>query len=202
MTSAELPVLLLTYFETYQHLIIPGLIFFITIVPVPVPEDILLISFGFLAAKNNQNLTIIILLSFFSVILSDLFLYYFGVALEKFALAKSENFFLSKKIKKGMFYFNSFGSPIIFIARFVFGMRSAVFITSGLLNFKLKKFIILNSLAGIIQIPLLISLGLIYSNKIDLIIYYIIRNKNYLTFISLFIIISIFIFQFLKFYFF
>ncbi|HPG31423.1 MAG TPA: VTT domain-containing protein [bacterium] len=184
MNSADLPVLLLQYFYSYHFFIIPVLIFFITVVPVPVPEDILLISFGFLAGKIDKPLFLIAFISYVSVIISDLFLYYSGAAVKKLTRIKFGQTIFFKKIEKGIKYYNSIGTPIIFIARFIFGLRSAVFIASGFMNFSVKKFIIFNSAAGLIQIPLLICIGYFFSDKIEIIISFINSNKLSLTVLS------------------
>ena len=191
MNSADLPVLLIQYFNSYHFFIIPILIFFITVVPVPVPEDILLISFGFLAGKIEKSLFLIAFISYISVIISDLFLYYLGAAVKKMALMKFGQSIFYKKIEKGIKYYNLIGTPIIFIARFVFGLRSAVFIASGFMNYNVKKFFLLNSAAGFIQIPLLICIGYFFSNKIEFIISFINSNKLYLTLLSGIILSSI-----------
>ncbi len=149
------------YFSKYALLIIPFVIFFITVVPMPVPEDLFLLLFGFLAKRSNINLTMIIIVSYIMVQLSDLLLYYAGSISEVYLRKKlfSKLFFIKKKISVGSVYFSKYGVITIIIARFTFLLRSSVYLAAGFLKYNKRKFIIINGAAGIIQTPLLIFIG-------------------------------------------
>lgn len=153
--------LLAEYYKNYKYFIIPVVIFFITVVPVPFPEDMFILIFGLLAKRLNDSPAPIIFFSFITVQASDLLLYYIGAGALKISEKRNLLYsdFIKKKIEKGSLYFNKYGAPIILAARFTFLLRSSVYLSAGYLKYNTKKFIILNGIAGMIQTPLIIMIG-------------------------------------------
>ena len=92
---------------------------------------------------------------------SDLLLYYIGKRTLKATsgLRIFNSHFVRTKIEKGSYYFTKYGAPVVFAARFIFLLRSSVYLAAGYLKFSRRKFIILNGIAGIIQTPLIIFIG-------------------------------------------
>ena len=155
---------LLYYYSHYQLLIVPAAFVFITIMPMPVPEDAFIFLFGLLAAQTGNNngyyIFFTFILVFLSVLFSDICLFYFGRLL-KIGTNKIiiNNVFFKTKLEKGVKYYNRFGSYAVFIGRCVFGIRSSIFIASGFLEMPLWKFTFFNALAGCLHITLIFFVG-------------------------------------------
>ncbi|HPP88493.1 MAG TPA: hypothetical protein PLM75_11600 [bacterium] len=163
----ELLKILTEYFSKYHYFIIPAIIYFITIVPVPFPEELFVFGFGYLAHISNYPITIIWLLTFFSVQTSDWLLYYFGFLAQNFSISFfSESKFIKWKLNKGIHYYNKFGVYVVIIARFFFGIRSAVFMASGFMLYPFKKFLYYNFFAGLAHTTFFIFCGYWFSAEL------------------------------------
>lgn len=168
-----------------NYLSIPFVIFFITVVPVPFPEDFVTIAVGYLSYNNYFNYYIAFPILFVSIIISDTFLYFLGSVSEKIILKNINKNYISiiinkDKLNKGIFFMNKFGMAAIFLARFIFGLRSVTFIACGFLEVGFKKFIFINLFAGLFQISLLFFAGYYFHGKIDVILNLLAIEKKFL----------------------
>jgi membrane protein DedA with SNARE-associated domain len=64
-------------------------------------------------------------------------------------------------------YFRKFGSKVIFVARFLPGLRFSIFLSAGTLRLRPSVFLIYDSLAALISVPALVYLAWIFGEHID-----------------------------------
>jgi membrane protein DedA with SNARE-associated domain len=99
---------------------------------------------------------------------------------------------LIEKIEK---IFGKWGKAIVFFGRFGAGLRSPIFFTCGLSKFPYQLFLLFDTLAALVSVPLFIYLGIFLSDHIYKALSVLISFKKKLIFV---IIIGILLFLLIK----
>lgn len=122
----------------------------------PMPEDIILVSAGFLAAENNFPLLSCMILMYFGIMIGDSLIFtggrLFGGRLVKFIVREERR----EKVQE---LFRKYGVGVIFIARFLPGLRTPIFFTAGTLHYSPLRFVIMDGVAALISAPFFVWLG-------------------------------------------
>jgi len=124
----------------------------------PLPEDVVLITGGYLAYSGYMDITIFLPLALAGVLVGDSSVFMIG---KKTGDSILNHRFLSKFIKpfhirKAKAVIEKYHDRIFFLARFFPGFRSAIFYTGGALKTKFLKFFLYDSLAALISVPVLV----------------------------------------------
>ena len=136
---------------------------------VPIPEDITLVSAGILAGVGNISLPGAILVGFFGVMFGDAFLYTLGriygrkvleAPLVRNILTPQRVLLAEQKVLENSKF-------ICFTARFLPGLRSPVFLMSGVLGVRPAVFYGLDGLAALISVPFWVIVGWGFGQNID-----------------------------------
>jgi membrane protein DedA with SNARE-associated domain len=135
----------------------------------PIPEDVSLISAGYLAHRGVVNLHTVFLVCFASVLGGDCIAFtlgrLFGSRLLDSRLAR--RFFRPRKQIRVRAYFRKYGSKVIFIARFLPGLRFSIYLSAGTLRVRPSVFITYDSLAALVSVPALVYLAWAFGEHID-----------------------------------
>ena len=135
----------------------------------PIPEDVSLISAGYLAHLGIVNPHKVFAVCFLAVLGGDCIAFalgrLFGSRLLDSRLAR--RFFRPRKQIRVRAYFRKFGSKVIFIARFLPGLRFSIFLSAGTLRVRPSVFITYDSLAALVSVPALIYLSWGFGAHID-----------------------------------
>ena len=135
----------------------------------PIPEDVSLISAGYLAHLGILNVHKVFLVCFAAVLGGDCLAFtlgrLFGSRLLDSRLA--QRFFRPRKQIRVRAYFRKFGSKVIFIARFLPGLRFSIFLSAGTLRVRPSIFLIYDALAALVSVPALVYLAWIFGEHID-----------------------------------
>ena len=135
----------------------------------PIPEDVSLISAGYLAHLGIVNPHKVFVVCFLAVLGGDCIAFalgrLFGSRLLDSRLAR--RFFRPRKQIRVRAYFRKFGSKVIFIARFLPGLRFSIFLSAGTLRVRPSVFITYDSLAALVSVPALIYLSWGFGAHID-----------------------------------
>ncbi len=181
-----------TYLAIFLFLILCGLGF-------PVPEEVLLVIAGYVAYKGLTSLYLIGPISFAGVIGGDLILFLIGKGwsggVREYKIVKriiGDTGF--DKIKQ---FYHKHGNKAIVIARFISGLRVAVFLSAGVMGIKMKKFLTIDALAGLVSVPIWIGAGYFMGGNIDLILRYA-KDFGYLFLIALPFIVTIIVVLYLR----
>lgn len=128
---------------------------------IPVPEDITLLVAGLLAANEKITLIGAMIAGFLGVLSGDMVLFSMGRKYGKrvFQLPGLRRIFTPPRILMAEQKIRSNGPFICFIARFLPGLRSAIFATSGALGVRLSMFVLLDGLAALLSVPLWVYVG-------------------------------------------
>ena len=151
----------LTFFIGYYSYFAVFIFLFSLSFALPISEEAALIIVGYLTNEHIIVFPYSILIAFLGILSGDLFLFF----LAKFAggyLLRSR--FFSRLVKpetvdKGKKFIEKNGPRIIFVSRFVVGIRASMMIAAGFLHMDVKKFLLFDSLAAVIFIPFYIIVG-------------------------------------------
>lgn len=144
----------LPYIGLFSVLLVAGL-------GVPLPEDIPLLAAGWLVHKGHANLYAMIAVGMVGVLTGDLMLFSMG---RKYGEHITEHRLLRRVASPALLaraerLFAQHGAKIIFVARFMPGLRSVLFLTAGIFRVRRLKFILIDGSAALASVPLLIWLG-------------------------------------------
>jgi len=152
-----------SYFGIFGFLILCGL-------GVPIPEDIILFTSGYLIYKGYLNYPLSVVVATVGIIGGDSIIFFVG---KKFGrrMLRQKKFFLKiitlKRLLKAKRFFRKHGNKAIFLGRFLPGLRAPLFFTSGLLNIRPMVFITLDFFAALISVPLFIYLAYYFGAEIS-----------------------------------
>ena len=144
-------------------------VLFICGLGVPIPEDITLISAGILAALGKISFTGALIVGFIGVMLGDAFLFFVGriYGRKVFKWPMIRTFATPERIKKAEVRIQSNARFICFVARFLPGLRSVVFLTAGTMGIRPIVFFTQDGLAALLSVPLWVWFGWFFGNNID-----------------------------------
>ena len=154
------------------HFIYAGLflILFIAGVGLPIPEEITLITAGFLVYLEIIQFYPTLITIFIGVLFGDLVVYSIGRKWGQGILTHRflRRFFYESRLERVRQFFREHGNKTIFIARFISGLRVAAFLAAGSMGMKPSRVLMYDFLAALFYVPLLILLGYYFGGKIHL----------------------------------
>ncbi len=182
------------HFISFGLLMLAGLNF-------PVSEDLVfIISASISATIIPENKYMIFAGCYLGAFLSDIVAYLLG----RYALPLlfKTRLFNRKSTRKRIvlieFYFNKYGGLALFVGRFIpFGIRNMLFLTAGMVKFRLLKFIAVDLSALTITSTVLFYLGYKFGENIDTVLHYV-KNYKTIAFIVLAIIVFALIFKIIR----
>jgi membrane protein DedA with SNARE-associated domain len=135
----------------------------------PIPEDISLISAGYLAHLGMVNVHVVLVVCFAAVLGGDTIAFSIGRQFGTKILASKfgHRYFNPRRQRRVRAYFRRYGSKVIFIARFLPGLRFSIFLSAGMLHVRPYVFIVYDSLAALLSVPFLIYSAWYFGDQID-----------------------------------
>ena len=127
----------------------------------PVPEDVVLVSAGALGEMDEREWRDVSLLMYAGVMIGDSTIFlagrYFGARLH--TSRWFQRYFSAKKQAKVENLFERYHSWVLFVGRFLPGLRAPIFFTAGSTRVKFWKFFLFDGLAALISVPFFVWLG-------------------------------------------
>lgn len=135
----------------------------------PIPEDISLISAGYMAHLGVLNVHAAFAVCFSSVLAGDMVAFTLGRRVGPHALRSRflRRVFTPSKQERARDYFDRYGSKVIFVARFLPGLRFTIFFSAGSLGFRPLAFFACDALAAALSVPALVYLAWHFGEDID-----------------------------------
>lgn len=151
-----------SYFVVFLVLLISGF-------GIPIPEDITLVTGGILAGQGFAELHWMLLVSMLGVLVGDSTMYFlgytFGVKILRFRLLRKV--LTAKRIQRVRLRFEDNSTSVLFIARFLPGLRAAIYLFSGITRkVSYSKFIAIDFAAAFISVPVWIGLGYVFGDNL------------------------------------
>ena len=128
----------------------------------PLPEDITLVAGGVIAGLGYANVHAMFALAMFGVLLGDagIFLlgHHYGARMLKWRLVA--HVLTPARYAKVQDKFARYGNRMLFIARFLPGMRTTVYVIAGTSHrVSFTRFLLIDGLAALISVPFWVYLG-------------------------------------------
>lgn len=137
---------------------------------VPIPEDVSLVAGGIIAGLGHADLRLMIVIGLAGVMVGDsvMFLlgHHFGPRVRK--LPWIARVLTPRRYARVQEKFDRYGNRMLFFARFLPGLRAAVFLTAGMTHrVSYWRFVALDGLAALISVPCWIWLGYFGAERRD-----------------------------------
>ena len=131
---------------------------------VPIPEDITLVSGGVIAGlyPESVNSHLMLLVSMIGVLVGDSCMYWlgriYGTRILRFRPMRK--IVTLKRLKMVRDKFAQYGNRVLFVARFLPGLRAPVYMVSGITHrVSYTRFVLIDFCAAIISVPIWVYLG-------------------------------------------
>lgn len=151
-----------SYFVMFGVLLLCGFGF-------PMPEDVVLISGGILSARGITHFWLVNAICMAGVLVGDGTIYYlgrrYGPSVKKLRLVRK---LMSDSVDQRVAQiFSRHGDRVIFMARFMPGLRTPIFLTSGTYQVPAWKFFALDGFAALISVPLWVWVGRVFGENLE-----------------------------------
>ena len=140
-------------------------VFFVLVIcgfGVPIPEDLTLVTGGVISGLGYTNVHIMVLVGMLGVLAGDGFMFVAGrVWGDKILKFKPiARVMTPKRYAQVQEKFDKYGNWVLFVARFLPGLRTAIYVSAGISRkVSYLRFILMDGLAALISVPLWIYLG-------------------------------------------
>lgn len=129
---------------------------------VPIPEDITLVAGGVICGLGSLNVHLMVATGMAGVLIGDSLMYlaghHFGYRLLQFK--PIARILTPERYSQVQEKFDKYGNWVLFVARFLPGLRTPIFITAGISrNISYMRFVVMDGLAALISVPLWVYLG-------------------------------------------
>jgi membrane protein DedA with SNARE-associated domain len=148
---------------------------------IPLPEDITLVAGGVIAGLGYANVHIMVAVTMVGVLLGDAAMFLLGHHYGEHMLQWKPIALLMppRRYAKMQEKFERYGNRLMFFARFLPGMRTAVYITAGATHrVSFWRFLLLDGFAALISVPLWVYLGYFGANRRDWLLMWIHRGQS------------------------
>ncbi|HEX7500818.1 MAG TPA: DedA family protein [Polyangia bacterium] len=135
----------------------------------PIPEDISLIAGGYLAHLGTVDVHKMFLVCFVAVLGGDSLAFGLGRGFGTKLLASrfTHRYFTPRRQRRVRAYFRSYGSKVVFVARFLPGLRFSIFLSAGMLHVRPHVFLLYDSMAALLSVPFLVYTAWFFGDQID-----------------------------------
>ena len=147
---------------------------------VPIPEDITLVAGGVISGLGHSNVHAMFGVGMAGVLVGDCIMFLIGRHYGERALSIRWVAFLLTPERRAQVHqkFERYGIRLLFIARFLPGLRSPIFIVAGWSRrVSVTKFLLLDGLAALISVPFWVYLGYYGADNRDWLLHWIKRGK-------------------------
>jgi membrane protein DedA with SNARE-associated domain len=135
----------------------------------PLPEDVVLISGGILSARGVCNFWVTTFICLAGVLVGDGVVFFagrrYGAHVKTSWLFR--RLFTERVDSKISGIFAKYGDKVVFLGRFMPGLRMPIFLTAGTYKLSPAKFFALDGLAALISVPLWVWVGFIFGDNFE-----------------------------------
>lgn len=135
----------------------------------PLPEDITLVAAGILAARNIIDFNSAVALCMVGVLLGDGIV--FGLGSRYGTRLRNTKFFSiiipERRDAAVKAVLQKYGDKVIFMARFMPGLRTPIFFATGSYHVSFWKFLFLDGFAALISVPLWVYVGFLFGSNLE-----------------------------------
>ena len=129
---------------------------------IPIPEDISLVAGGIIAGLGYADVRVMCAVGLAGVLVGDSVMFLIGhhLGVRAMRLRWVAHLLTPRRYARVQEKFERFGNRLMFVARFLPGLRTAVFLTAGMTHrVSFLRFLVLDGLAALISVPAWVYLG-------------------------------------------
>lgn len=148
---------------------------------IPIPEDITLVAGGVIAGLGYANVHVMCAVGIAGALGGDALMFLIGRHLGSRALRLRWVALLltPRRYARVQSKFSRYGSRLMFVARFLPGLRSPIFLTAGMTRrVSFTRFILLDGFAALISVPIWVYLGYYGAQNHDWLLLWLKRGKT------------------------
>lgn len=137
---------------------------------IPIPEDITLVTGGVISGLGYTNVHVMVVVGMLGVLVGDGLMFTAGrVWGDKILQVKFvAKIMTPKRYQQVQEKFDKYGNWVLFVARFLPGLRTPIYITAGISRrVSFMRFLLMDGFAALISVPLWIYLGDYGAGKTD-----------------------------------
>jgi membrane protein DedA with SNARE-associated domain len=136
-------------------------------VGVPVPEDIAMLTAGYLCHEGYANPAVMVPVAVVGLLCGDMFIYALGRHWGADLLAHrwTRRLATASRVKALQRRFLDHQIKTVVVGRFLPGLRSLVFLTAGAVRMSPWKFLLANGSAALVSAPAFIALGYLFTRS-------------------------------------
>lgn len=167
----------------------------------PIPEDITLIAGGVICGLAAHMLSVhtMLAISLLGVLVGDGAMFMLGrlVGPRVKTLPLLRRVFTEKIYKKMQDKVHHYGNRILFVSRFLPGLRAPIFITAGISRkVPYWKFLLMDGSAALISVPIWVYAGYYFAHDLDSLIHWVKKSEHFViggvvAFVVLWLLISL-----------
>lgn len=153
--------LLLSFFTDYGYLAV-FIVLLLCGFGLPVPEDITLVAGGIISGLGYANVHVMFALGMAGVLLGDGTMFTIGRCYGKkvMSIRPIARILTPRRFAMVQEKFSRYGNWVLFVARFLPGLRSPIFITAGMSRrISYWQFLLMDGFAALISVPIWVYLG-------------------------------------------
>jgi membrane protein DedA with SNARE-associated domain len=149
------------------------LVLFVAGLGAPIPEEAPILAAGILASQQVIRWWLALLVCFVGVLSGDIVLYWIGHHWGEHILDwRFTRFVLTPAREKVLIEkYHQHGIKIVFAARFVAGFRAAAFLTAGIVRIPFWKFLLVDTVAALVGVPLGFSVAYLFTDQLPAILH-------------------------------
>lgn len=163
------------FFTDYGYIAVFGILILCGF-GLPVPEDITLVSGGVISGLDYTNVHVMCVVGLAGVLIGDSVMFLagrlFGYRIQRIRLFR--RILSPRRFSQIQRKFKQYGLGLLFVARFLPGLRSPIFLVSGMSRrVSFLTFILMDGFAALISVPVWIYLGFFFADNLDLLMEYV-----------------------------
>lgn len=166
---------LVSFFTDYGYAAVFGILVLCGF-GLPVPEDISLVAGGIISGLGFTNHHVMVVVGMIGVLIGDSSMFLlgrvFGYRIQKIKFFRK--ILSPRRFSHIQKQFKQYGLGLLFVARFLPGLRSPIFLVAGMSRrVSYITFIAMDGLAALISVPVWVYLGYFFADNIDLLMEYV-----------------------------
>jgi membrane protein DedA with SNARE-associated domain len=163
------------------------LVLFLAGLGVPIPEEVPILASGVLAREGVVRWWLTVPVCLVGVLSGDVLLYWVGRHWGERVLAwRVVRYVMSRQREESLKdLYKRHGVKIIFTARHVMGLRSAAFLTAGIVRIPFGRFLAVDAAAALVGVPLSFGLAFFFTDQLESIVADVHRVERWAVLIAL-----------------
>jgi membrane protein DedA with SNARE-associated domain len=135
----------------------------------PFPEEIPLVLAGYLVYSEEVSMQACLAWTFVAILAGDSMLFWIGYRFGHriFQIPILNKLLTPDRVRKVNEKFHKYGNRVVFVARFMAGVRGTVFLTAGVLKMPYRRFILFDGMAALVSAPLVIYIAYRFGSHLE-----------------------------------